>query len=478
MSTASQALIEATSQETTKADEGGHVYRGRTVAELIPRIQADLGPEAVVLRRRSGLEGGLGGFFQRPFVEIEARGASKVDLYDGIDETPTSAVAVTQDEVKTFAAPTMNDDFADALAAVGIAISDTRTNGFRATTPPVPAKPPATATPVPAKPPAAASMPAQPPAAVAMPAQPPATTAPDAFVSAAYAASVTTAPTQSVAQESLTSAYIAAAPTLAATPAPTPATSPAKSKTKQTLAAKLIATGVEERFAHELIDAAAAHVLAFNPRAGLRQALQVELQRRIPSAPALPANGGAIVFVGPGGSGKTRCAASLGAIYGRGALNVTQASILPDAEDGVLKMTVGARLTSAADASSTRALRALAAAKAEGIVLLDTPSLSPADQGEVKRLAKLLEAIAADRVVVTLPATLGARACSQLLDALMPLKPNALAITHADETDQLGVTVQAACDSGIAPEYLLSGRGGERALRRVDPAALTERLLR
>jgi flagellar biosynthesis protein FlhF len=488
MSTASEALTEATPQETTKAGERGRVYRGRTVAELIPRIQADLGPEAIVLRRRSGLEGGLGGFFQRPFVEIEARGGSKVDLYDGEAVTPASVLAAAQYQAETPAPPlatvpdfsaleiahtpqafaAKDDGFADALAAVGIAISDNRVNGFHATVPPAPVQPPAATAPVPAQPPAPPA-PAQPPTAAT--AAQPEVRAPDAFVAAAYAASVGAASTPSATQEPLTSAHITTSPTPA-----TPST-PAKSKTRQTLAAKLIATGVEERFAHELIDAAAAHALVFNPRAGLRQAVQTELQRRIPSAPSLPANGAAIVFAGPGGSGKTRCATALGAIYGRGGLNVTQASISVCAEDGSLKMTVGSCLTSPADACSARALRALAAAKAEGVVLIETPSLSPADQGAIKRLAKLLEAIAADRVVLTLPATLGARACSQLLSALAPLKPNALAITHADETDQLGVATQAACESGIAPEYMLSG-GGDRALSRVDPATLTERLLR
>jgi flagellar biosynthesis GTPase FlhF len=472
MSPATTAPTEPAPQETTTAGQGGRVYRGRTVAELIPRIQADLGPEAIVLRRRSGLEGGLGGFFQRPFVEIEARGGNdasrgiaargggnhpgaggNVDLYDGATETPASAMAAALDEAPALDpphAPTPElsalelatsvpqafvpegDDFADALAAAGIAISDNRVNGFHTTLPPVPAQPHVAATPVPA------------PA--------PAVTAPDAVASAAYAA--------------------------AGTVAPAPAPAATKSKARQTLAAKLVATGVQEHFARELIDAAAAHVLAFNPRAGVRQALQLELQRRIPSAPALPATGATIVFVGPGGSGKTRCADALATIYGRGALNVTRASILPDAEDGSLKVTVGSRLASPADACSTRALRALGAAKADGVVLLDTPSLSPADRGEVRRLAKLLEALAPERVVLALPATLGVRACSQLLDALASLKPNALAITHADETDQLGVAVQAACETGIGPEYMLAGGGGERALSRLDPVALTERLLR
>src|SRR5688572_28277569 len=54
-------------------------FRGRTLEELLPRIRTELGPDAVVLRRREGLEGGVGGFFQRRFVEVEASSSTAPD---------------------------------------------------------------------------------------------------------------------------------------------------------------------------------------------------------------------------------------------------------------------------------------------------------------------------------------------------------------------------------------------------------------
>ena len=81
----------------------------------------------------------------------------------------------------------------------------------------------------------------------------------------------------------------------------------------------------------------------------------------------------------------------------------------------------------------------------------------------MRELARLLAELAPERVVVALPATLGATAAAQLLQALRPLGANALAITHADETDQLGVAVEAACRFGLAPEYMLD-RGSRRRL--------------
>src|SRR3954451_5951636 len=47
-------------------------FRGRSLEELLPQIRAELGPDAIVLRRREGLSGG--GLFQKEkYIEIDAR---------------------------------------------------------------------------------------------------------------------------------------------------------------------------------------------------------------------------------------------------------------------------------------------------------------------------------------------------------------------------------------------------------------------
>ena len=51
-------------------------YRGGSLEELLPRIRAELGDDAVVVRQREGLTGGVAGFFQKRTVEIEARRVS------------------------------------------------------------------------------------------------------------------------------------------------------------------------------------------------------------------------------------------------------------------------------------------------------------------------------------------------------------------------------------------------------------------
>jgi flagellar biosynthesis GTPase FlhF len=66
-------------------------FRGSTLEEVLPRIKAELGPDAVITRRREGLTGGVGGFFQKQFVEVEARpGAARLDVVDDSDAVPDS----------------------------------------------------------------------------------------------------------------------------------------------------------------------------------------------------------------------------------------------------------------------------------------------------------------------------------------------------------------------------------------------------
>src|SRR5918997_2568122 len=50
-------------------------FRGRSLETVLPQIREELGADAIVLRRREGLAGGVGGFFQKSYVEVEARPA-------------------------------------------------------------------------------------------------------------------------------------------------------------------------------------------------------------------------------------------------------------------------------------------------------------------------------------------------------------------------------------------------------------------
>jgi flagellar biosynthesis GTPase FlhF len=67
-------------------------FRGRTLEDVLPQIKADLGPDAEIVRQREGLTGGVGGFFQRACVEVEARPPVELEQparrFDAYDDEP------------------------------------------------------------------------------------------------------------------------------------------------------------------------------------------------------------------------------------------------------------------------------------------------------------------------------------------------------------------------------------------------------
>jgi flagellar biosynthesis GTPase FlhF len=62
-------------------------FRGKSLEEILPQIREALGEDAIILRQREGLSGGVGGFFQQRFVEVEAV-AGLVRGFDAYDDEP------------------------------------------------------------------------------------------------------------------------------------------------------------------------------------------------------------------------------------------------------------------------------------------------------------------------------------------------------------------------------------------------------
>src|SRR5215210_1036821 len=65
------AVVERDRMMSTTDDT--RTFRGHSLEEVLPQIKAELGPDAEIVRQREGLMGGVGGFFQRPCIEVEAR---------------------------------------------------------------------------------------------------------------------------------------------------------------------------------------------------------------------------------------------------------------------------------------------------------------------------------------------------------------------------------------------------------------------
>lgn len=440
-------------------------FRGRTVDELIPKIQAELGRDAIVIRRQSGLTGGFAGFFQRPYVEIEARrGSPGIDRYDEDDAAPAlpgDFVSELDLEASRQAAGSLEDDL-DAAPARPSALDEE----FRELTAAGLGAEPRTVTPSAKL--GSESLPA--PFAAALAAAE-AAASPQTFDNSQPAAArpspELSARAQSPRRPQPEDAQAASAPH----------PSVSRSRARDAIERKLLEVGVGEQSVRELLEAASGHVMPFMPaRTSLARAVQEALRQRIPTPRALPAGNATIAVVGPGGSGKTSfCAALLDAYGKRSALEATCAAVIEGEQRGALGLVLAPH-TEPTPVGDPQARTALHAAREQGLVVLDTPAVSAADAAAVRALAALLAELQADRVVLALPATLGASSVTQLLEALRPLNADTIAVTHVNETDQLGVAVDAACVWNLAPAYTLdSGRGGK--LAQLQPADLAERLL-
>jgi flagellar biosynthesis GTPase FlhF len=470
-------------------------YRGRAVDELIPQIQRELGNEAIIVRRREGLTGGFLGFFQHPYVEIEAMpGTAGIDIYDEEQALPPSF----SEPRRPVAPPLAPPPPAPRSAAPSAGVSP----------PGVSTPPPSPSSFAPAA--RAYQQPPPPPPSYQPPVSRPEQMAGGAYVTAHLAALARARPLPPIPERrapvappsvdfheliprelshgGFTETPMGAVREQLESPQARPAprtferrtVAPgSQSRARAGVEKSLRRFGVSEELAGQLIDSASAHVLPLAPRLGLAQAVRITLAQRIPVAPALPTRGAAIVVIGAGGSGKTTCcAALLGAYRTSSTLPAAFATITRPAEHGELEMILTPHVMKPTPANAPRALRALRRARGEGIAIVDTPRLSPSDRSGIRELARLLNELEPERIVIALPATLGAAAAAQLLEALAPVGANALAFTHSDETDQIGVAVEAACKFDLAPEFMLErARAGGWRLSRIDPTGLAGKLL-
>jgi hypothetical protein len=242
------------------------------------------------------------------------------------------------------------------------------------------------------------------------------------------------------------------------------------------ITAELSARGAGQPWTAQLISTAGAHG---TPLSGsLLAAAEAELARRIVPAPTLPATGAAVAFIGAGGAGKTRCTAALASAYSRAStLGVTVIAVDNPSGARELKRLLDGDGVPVLSLSGERARQAVAAYREAGFVIVDTPTTTPTDPTALEALGASLAPLELDATFVTLPATLGPQAARRALAGFGRLNPTAVAITHADETDQLAVVVEIAIANRIPLAYFHAGTDHRSAMSSVEAGALAQQLL-
>jgi flagellar biosynthesis GTPase FlhF len=465
-------------------------YRGRSLEELVPRIRQDLGDDAVIVSRRETTSGGVGGFFAKREIEVEVRPGDSA------------------------AAPGLAAAFAQQLAQAHERQAPDPAEGGerRVTSPEIDALPSAADVTVddlfPSLPPQAQGLAAlfnaglapavqedEAPAEVAEAPKPrspeiiededwveeddepqePEAAGPEQVLEPEREPDVAVVEQPTGVFDYLGVGDVAAAepepepePEPLAAPAPRHGLPPAAREAADRLVARGLRSGLAEAIAEEAVAALAPLVPGADPKDLVIDALA----RRIPMHP-LRRGPGVVGFVGPGGAGKTRCVARLAAAHARhGVLPVSVVALRsPDGGAELRRLLAPYGVALHAVESGAEGAARIAALRGEGLVIVDTPGVSPRSSGELRALGFELDSLAPDELHLAVPATIGPDAARELVGGVRELGVGALVLTHTDETEMLGTVIGLAIDSGLPISYLARGQAVEAGLR---PAASAE----
>jgi flagellar biosynthesis GTPase FlhF len=250
-------------------------YRGSDLDELLPKIREELGPDAMVVRQREGLHGGVGGFFQRRCVEVVARRATpRVNVYDEGPATPEPEPVPESPairEIMRVASP-----FVEQLQAAQAEVA------LRERAP-------------------------EPVAAVQQHIVPPLEF--DLDDAPSVVEDFELSDEEDPSRQHL--ALVTSAEIVTTEPAPRTGAAAAHERA-------LVAAGIAPELATEILAATISHAVPFAPNRALKHLVRDALAARIPGPPAAAAGRRTIALVGAGGAGKTLCATRLAAAYADG----------------------------------------------------------------------------------------------------------------------------------------------------------------
>jgi flagellar biosynthesis GTPase FlhF len=192
----------------------------------------------------------------------------------------------------------------------------------------------------------------------------------------------------------------------------------------------------------------------------------------------MPTQGGAIAIVGAGGSGKTRAVASLAVSIARDTgLPVAVARLgSPSRRDELAELVGGHDVEVIPFMRTNATVRAVQAARARGIVIIDTPSSAPGDETAIDVLGETLGAFQLDGVYLTVPATFTPRAAARLTEGFAPLHIDGLIATHVDAVEQVGIPAELALRTRIPLSHVHSGAGRAASIRTANPQWLAGEL--
>jgi flagellar biosynthesis GTPase FlhF len=401
-------------------------YRGKSLEELLPRIRADLGPEAVITSRREGLIGGIGGFFQKRCVEVDARpGGPRIDVYDEEPAMPAAAeaqVANSMPAEPTEQHPVRNDVATrEGLATPQMQRLVGESKPFSDLLEQMAAAPPVEPR------------------------------APEPIGEGLPAPGVPAAAT------------VVAEPEVAEEP-----------KRISNLREGMVATGLGTDQAADVVDSVVRNVAPFSTPGRLKTLVRNELALRLPVAPAPGPGRRRLAVVGPTGTGKTAAVARIAAAHAAVGQEVACLTVEPADHGAALRALLEGSGISVQVIGGEELAVALLGESAD-LVLVDTPGASAGAAGTVETLAATLATAGLDEIHLAVRAGTASPAAVEMLETLRPLGPNRILVSSAADTTYIGAAVDVAIRTTLPIHYVAETVVD---IAPADPRALASKVVR
>ena len=413
------------------------VYRGATLEELLPRIREELGSDAVIVRQREGIVGGVGGFFGKKCVEVEARAAAApggpaipargiVDAYDtGAPYEPELADGEPEPELSfeplTPFEPEPGNVLLETLMAQTSPFGDELADLL------------------------ARDIVAEPEPELLLEPEP--------------------LPVLELERPSALG-DIAARPLKAPLPARIEIADEA-----ELARANMEAAGIPGSIVDEIFEEIERVVRPWEPHTSYRELARRALTRRIPVVHGWKTKRRTIALLGLADSGRTLTAAKLVQSYARAGRTATALSLEPLRDASRLAELTdrgGIRLEIADSLEGIRLAKRRA--RDSELVVVDTPPLAdPVDGRRVKPLLRMLDELKPDETHLLVPATADAAVARAFVGSLLRhMTPTRILVTHTDARPHTGVAVGLALAEKIPVSFVTEG---DRAMSGITLAA-------
>lgn len=250
------------------------------------------------------------------------------------------------------------------------------------------------------------------------------------------------------------------------------------SSSTENICTRLMAADLSEDLAQEIAEAVELQAFAWKqtssrglrdfemiPSETLELALSAELERRFHVAPELGTANQAqkrVMFVGPAGAGKTTSLIKLGLRFGLQAGLPMHILSLDTLRVGGWEHLAAYASIAGIGFDAAHSLNALEQLLSQHqnkkLILIDTPGFGPADGEELNDLGRWTGQLSGIDTQLVIPATLRQSVISRAVELFAPLKPAKLLLTHADETDSIGVLLDIAMRSSLPLSYISNGQ--------------------